>query len=56
MRVGYEISYPTSARVKTTDFQLVLDFEKTHTVTIFGGHGIYNGSYTMMAKAIRALE
>ena len=26
--------------VKTTDFQLVFNFEKTHTVTIFGEHGI----------------
>ena len=26
--------------VKTTDFQLVLNFEQTRTVTIFGGHGI----------------
>ena len=40
VRVGYEISYPTSGSVKTTDFQLVFDFEKTRTVTIFGGHGI----------------
>ena len=26
--------------VKTSDFQLVFDFEQTRTVTIFGGHGI----------------
>ena len=26
--------------VKTTDFQLVFNFEQTHTVIIFGGHGI----------------
>ena len=26
--------------VKTTDFQLVFNFEQTHTVTIFGEHGI----------------
>ena len=26
--------------VKTTDFQLVFNFEQTRTVTIFGGHGI----------------
>ena len=42
--------------VKTTDFQLVFNFEQTRTVTILGEHGIMHGSYTMMAKAIRALE
>ena len=26
--------------VKTTDFQLVFNFERTHTVTTFGQHGI----------------
>ena len=26
--------------VKTTDFQLVFNFEQTRTVTIFGDHGI----------------
>ena len=26
--------------VKTTDFQVVFNFEQTRTVTIFGGHGI----------------
>ena len=26
--------------VKTTDFQLVFNFEQTHTVIIFGEHGI----------------
>ena len=26
--------------VKTSDFQLVFDFEQTRTITIFGGHGI----------------
>ena len=30
--------------------------EQTRTVTIFGEHGIINGSNTMMAKPIRALE
>ena len=25
---------------KTTNFQLVFNFEQTHTVTIFGEHGI----------------
>ena len=34
--------------VKTTDFQLVFNFEQTRTVTIFGEYG-------MMAKLIRAL-
>ena len=38
--------------VKTTDFQLIFNFEQTCTVTIFGEHG----SYTMMTKPIRALE
>ena len=41
--------------VKTTDFQLVLNFEQTRTVTIIW-RAWYNGSYTMMAKPIRALE
>ena len=40
--------------VKTTNFQLVFNFEQTRTVTIFGEHGII--SYTMMAKPITALE
>ena len=40
--------------VKTTDFQVVFNFDQTHTVTIFAEHG----SYTMMAKpiTIRTLE
>ena len=42
--------------VKTTDFQLVFNFEQTRTVTILGEQGIMHGSYTMMAKPIRALE
>ena len=37
---------------KTTDFQLVFNFEQMHTVTMVGEHS----SYTMMAKPIRALE
>ena len=41
---------------KTTDFQLILNFEQTCTVTIFGEHHRGSSSYTMMAKAIRALE
>ena len=40
--------------IKTTDFQLVFNFEQTRTATIFGEHGIM--SHTMMAKPIRALE
>ena len=44
--------------VKTTDFQVVFNFDQTHTVTIFAEHGIDSGSYTMMAKptTIRTLE
>ena len=42
--------------IKTTDFRLVLNFEQMCTVTIFGEHSTYNGSYTMMAEPIRALE
>ena len=47
---------PTRHVVKTTDFQLVFNFEQTRTVTILGEHGIMHGSYTMMAQPIRALE
>ena len=35
--------------VKSTDFQLIFNFEQTLTVSIFGEHGI-------MAKPIRAQE
>ena len=35
----YREFFPTLF-VKTTDFQLVFNFEQTHTVTIFGEHGI----------------
>ena len=35
----YQEFFPTLF-VKATDFQLVLNFEQTRTVTIFGGHGI----------------
>ena len=42
--------------VKTTDFQLVFNFERTRTVTIFQEH-TYNGSNIVIAKPInRALE
>ena len=35
----YREFFPTLF-VKTTDFQLVFNFEQTRTVTIFGEHGI----------------
>ena len=47
----YREFFPTIF-VKTTDFQLIFNFEQMRTVTIFGEHG----SYTIMAKPIRALE
>ena len=47
----YHEFFPTIF-VKTTDFQLVFNFEQMHTVTILGEHS----SYTMMAKPIRALQ
>ena len=34
----YREFFPTI--VKTTDFQLVFNFEPTRTVTIFGEHGV----------------
>ena len=37
--------------VKTTDFQLVFNFEQTRTVRVW-----YNGSYTMIVQPIRTLE
>ena len=42
--------------VKTTDLQLIFDFEQMHTVTIFGEHGIMAHIPLCMAKPIRALE
>ena len=39
---------------KTTDFQLVENFEQTRTVIVW--RAWYNGSYTMMAKTITTLE
>ena len=51
----YREFFPTLF-VKTTDFQLVFNFEQTRTVTIFQEHIKYNSSYIMMAKLIRALE
>ena len=50
---NYREFFPTLF-VKTTDFQLLLNFEQTRTVTIFGEHGIV--AHTIMAKPIRALE
>ena len=41
--------------VKTTDFQLVFNFEQTRTVTIFGNYGIM-AHILMMAKPIRTLD
>ena len=41
MRTKYREFFPTLF-VKTTDFQLVFNFEQTHTVTVFGEHGIIN--------------
>ena len=41
--------------VKTIVFQFVFNFEQARTVILFGEHGIMHGSYTMMAKPIRAL-
>ena len=40
--------------IKTTDFQLVFNFEHTPTVTIIW-RAWYNGSYIMMTKPIRTL-
>ena len=33
-------AHKTSLFVKTTDFQLVFNFEQMRTVTIFGEHGV----------------
>ena len=46
----YREFFPTLF-VKTTDFQLVFNFEQTRTVTIFGERGIM--AHTKMAKLIR---
>ena len=50
----YRELFPTLF-VKTTYFQLVFNFEQTCTVIPYLERW-YNGSYTMMAKPIRALE
>ena len=39
MPTKYQEIFPTLL-VKTTDFQLVFNFEQMRTVTIFGEHGI----------------
>ena len=49
----YREFFPTLF-VKTIDFQFVFNFEQTRTFTIW--RAWYNGSYTMTAKPIRALE
>ena len=51
----YREFFPTLS-VKTTDFQLVFNFEQTrrHSYRIWSAW--YNGSHTMTAKPIRALE
>ena len=50
----YQEFFPTLF-VKTTDFQLVFNFEQMCTVTIFGEHGIM-AHIPLMAKPIRALK
>ena len=51
----YREFFPTLF-VKTNDFQLVFNFEQTRTCSYHIWRAWYNGSYTMMAKPIRALE
>ena len=41
---------------KTIDFQLDFNFEQTHAYSYHMWRAWYNGSYTMVAKPIRALE
>ena len=50
----YREFFPTLFVTKTTDFQLVFSFEQMRSYHIW--RAWYNGSYTMMAKPIRALE
>ena len=48
--------YPTLFE-EMTNFQLAFNFEQMHTVTLYHiWRAWYNGSYTMMAKPISALE
>ena len=54
MPTKYREFFPTLL-VKTTDFQLVFNFEHAPTVTIFGDYGIM-AHILMMAKPIRTLE
>ena len=49
----YREFFPTLF-VKTTDLQLVFNFEQTRQLPVWWAW--YNGSYTMMAKPLRALE
>ena len=51
----YREFFPTLF-VKTTDFQLVFNFEQTRKYSYHSSRGWYNGSYAMMARPIRALE
>ena len=51
----YREFFPTLF-VKTTDFQLVFNFEQTRKYSYHSSRGWYNGSYTMIARPIRALE
>ena len=53
MPTKYQEFFPTLF-VETTDFQLVFNFEHTLTINIW--RAWCNGSYTMIAKPIRALE
>ena len=56
MPTKYQELFPTLF-LKTTDFQLVFNFEQMHIpVTILIWRAWYNGSYTMIAEPIRALE
>ena len=50
----YREFFPTLF-VKTTNFQLVFNFEQMCTVTLFGEHGIM-AHIPLMAKPIRALK
>ena len=55
MPTKYQEIFPTLL-VKTTDFQLVFNFEQMRTYSYHIWRAWYNGSYTMMAKSTRALE
>ena len=55
MPTRYREFFP-SLFVKTTDFQPVYNFEPAHIQLLYLESIWYSGSYTMMAKPIRALE